>query len=113
MSLTVFLAFCILGCDFLIFMLIKWLYGEKRREPSSRSALGKHAMPSQSPLYYVPAKGRKERSPALSEPSAKLGLRLVGKEDVRRTRRDECPAHHEIDGSLARLPRLNVPSRSS
>jgi hypothetical protein len=102
MSLTVFLAFCILGCDFLIFVLFKWLYGEKRREASSRSALGKHAMPSQSPLYYVPAKGRKERSPAPSEPPARLGPRLVGKEEVRRARRAEWPAHHEIDGSLGR-----------
>lgn len=64
MSLTVFLAFWVLGCDFLIFVLFKWLYGEKRREPSSRSALGKHALPSQSPLYYVSAKvGRRAVRP--------------------------------------------------
>jgi hypothetical protein len=31
MSLTLFLAFCILGLDFMIYVLFKWTYGEKRR----------------------------------------------------------------------------------
>jgi hypothetical protein len=38
MSLTVFLAFCILGCDFLLYVLFQWTYGEKRRKPARRSA---------------------------------------------------------------------------
>lgn len=32
MSLTVFLAFCILGCDFLLYVLFQWTYGEKHRK---------------------------------------------------------------------------------
>jgi hypothetical protein len=38
MSLTVFLAICILGCDLLLYILFQWIYGEKRRERSRRLA---------------------------------------------------------------------------
>ena len=38
MSLTVFLAFCILGCDFLLYALFQWIYGEKHRNHARRSA---------------------------------------------------------------------------
>jgi hypothetical protein len=38
MSLTVFLAICILGCDLLLYILFQWVYGEKRRERSRRLA---------------------------------------------------------------------------
>lgn len=32
MSLMVFLALSILGCDFLLYFLFQWVYGEKRRK---------------------------------------------------------------------------------
>ena len=38
MSITVFLAFCILGCDFLLYALFQWIYGEKHREHARRVA---------------------------------------------------------------------------
>jgi hypothetical protein len=38
MSLTIFLAFCILGCDFLLYVLFQWVYGEKHRKHARRSA---------------------------------------------------------------------------
>jgi len=38
MSLTVFLAFCILSCDFLLYVLFQWIYGEKRRNHARRNA---------------------------------------------------------------------------
>jgi hypothetical protein len=38
MSLTVFLAFCILGCDFLLYVLFQWVYGEKHRKHARRVA---------------------------------------------------------------------------
>jgi len=38
MSLTVFLAFCILGCDFLLYVLFQWIYGEKHRKHARRAA---------------------------------------------------------------------------
>ena len=78
MSLTVFFAICILGCDFMIFVLFKWLYAEKRREPSKRSALGKHAMPSQSPLYYFPARSR-----PLRKVTSKVVYRGFGRAELR------------------------------
>lgn len=38
MSLTVFLALCILGCDFLLYVLFQWIYGEKHRKHARRIA---------------------------------------------------------------------------
>jgi hypothetical protein len=38
MSITVFLAFCILGCDFLLYVLFQWIYGEKHRKHVRRVA---------------------------------------------------------------------------
>src|SRR5277367_4646213 len=47
MSVTVFLAFCILGCDFLLYVLYQFTYGEKRRGLSRRSKVKKHAIMNQ------------------------------------------------------------------
>jgi len=38
MSLTVFPAFGILGCDFLLYVLFQWIYGEKHRNHARRVA---------------------------------------------------------------------------
>jgi len=38
MSLTVFLAFGILGCDFLLYVLFQWIYSEKHRNHARRVA---------------------------------------------------------------------------
>jgi hypothetical protein len=38
MSLTVFLAICVLSCDFLLYVLFQWIYGEKRRNHARRNA---------------------------------------------------------------------------
>jgi hypothetical protein len=38
MSVTVFLAICILGCDFLLYVLFQWIYGEKHRKHARRVA---------------------------------------------------------------------------
>jgi hypothetical protein len=38
MPLTVFLASCILGFDFLLYVLFQWIYGEKYREHARRVA---------------------------------------------------------------------------
>jgi Flp pilus assembly protein TadB len=38
MSLTVFLGICILSCDFLLYALFQWIYGEKHREHARRAA---------------------------------------------------------------------------
>lgn len=36
MSFTVFLAICILGCDFMLYVLFQLVYGEKHRRPPRR-----------------------------------------------------------------------------
>ena len=38
MSLTVFLAICILSCDFLLYILFHWVYGEKHKNRARRVA---------------------------------------------------------------------------
>jgi hypothetical protein len=38
MSITIFLAFCILGCDFLLYVLFQWMYGEKHGKRARRLA---------------------------------------------------------------------------
>ncbi len=44
MSLTVFLALCILGLDFLIYVLFQWMYGDKRRAIEKKLAAQREAM---------------------------------------------------------------------
>ena len=44
MSATVFLAICILGCDFLLYFLYQWTYGDRRRGLARRSAAPRSAM---------------------------------------------------------------------
>jgi hypothetical protein len=57
MSLTVFLALCVLGVDFLIYFFFKLLYGEKYRIRSRRLPLDyyRRKEPTSS-LYLVPAR---------------------------------------------------------
>jgi hypothetical protein len=38
MSLTMILAFCILGCDFSLYILFQWIYGDKRTKHARRVA---------------------------------------------------------------------------
>ena len=55
MSVTVFLAICILGCDFLLYVLFQWTYGEKRRGLSRRSRATKGAVdqPNPRPFWFL------------------------------------------------------------
>jgi hypothetical protein len=46
MSITVFLAFCILGCDFLLYALYQWIYGERHRNRARRSHRQSRRIPS-------------------------------------------------------------------
>lgn len=62
MSLTVFLAICVLGLDFMIFVLFQWLYGEKNRNRFRRSAARRQTTHSQTPLYYVSNTGKSQRT---------------------------------------------------
>jgi hypothetical protein len=53
MSLTVFLALCILGLDFMIYMLFQWTYGEKRRAIARKVAAHRKAFEEQSPRPFL------------------------------------------------------------
>jgi hypothetical protein len=47
MPLTIFLAFCILGCVSLLYVLFQWTYGENRRKhacPSAARRKGRHTL---------------------------------------------------------------------
>jgi hypothetical protein len=48
--------------DFMIFVLFKWLYGEKKRNRLRRSGRRTHTAGSQSPVYYVYGRGNSQRS---------------------------------------------------
>src|SRR5580692_7052687 len=84
MSLTVFIAICVLGLDFMIFVLFQWLYGEKNRNRFRRSAARRHAAHSQTPLYYVSSRSNSQRSTARADWRAIHGRpRIVHKSDGR------------------------------
>jgi hypothetical protein len=104
MSLTAFFAFCILGCVFMLVVLFQWLYGEKRRERFKRSGTRKRTLPSQSPVYYVPAKGGSRRNLPASKLPAKPGPSLVTKSDAPGSSElgNERLAYQRIVASFAR-----------
>jgi hypothetical protein len=61
MSLTVFIALSILGCDFLIYFLYRWLLGEKRSLRSS-SANAPRPSASKPPVIPFPQSANASRS---------------------------------------------------
>jgi hypothetical protein len=67
MSLTIFLAICVLGLDFMIFVLFQWLYGEKNRNRFRRSSGHRQTTHSQTPLYYVSSRGNSQGSTARAD----------------------------------------------
>jgi hypothetical protein len=58
MSLTVFLALCILGLDFMIYALFQWTYGDKRRALARQLAAHKNALKERSPRPVLVAHRR-------------------------------------------------------
>jgi hypothetical protein len=91
MSLTVFIAVCVLGLDFMIFVLFQWLYGEKNRNRFRRSSARRHAAHSQTPLYYVSSRGSSQRRTARADWRAIHGRpRIVNKSDSRVSRIEHC-----------------------
>lgn len=58
MSAALFLAFCILGCDFLLYVLFQWTYGERRRGLSGRSQAPKTAINQPDPRPFLVAARR-------------------------------------------------------
>jgi hypothetical protein len=96
MSATLFLAFCILGCDFLLYFLYQWTYGERRRGLSRRSTPLKSTMnqPDARP-FLVSSRG-----------SAKRGaqrLPSVGRESLGETATPANSAKYELTGASQHL----------
>ena len=60
MSLTIFLTLCILGLDFLIFVLFKWTYGDKQRAIARRVAEERKAMQSEKAGLIVVRGGKSD-----------------------------------------------------
>jgi hypothetical protein len=106
MTATLFLAFCILGCDFLLYVLFQWTYGERRRGLSRRSRAPKRAMNQPDPQLFLVA----------ARPSAVGGVERLESVRERITREEnsdpgqfrEVPAYRrrkEIRAGAARLTR--------
>jgi hypothetical protein len=74
MSLTLFLALCILGLDFMIYVLFKLLYGDRRSVIARRVAAQREAARAEaSGLFLVPAK---KTAPSHLEPDRSTGARV-------------------------------------
>ena len=53
MSLTLFLGLCILGLDFMIYVLFQWTYGDRRSEMGRKLAAYRSSMKEQAPRPFV------------------------------------------------------------
>ena len=104
MSTTVFLAFCILGCDFLLYVLYQFTYGEKRRGLSRRSRTPKHAAMSQPdarPFLVAPRRASTPRSQRLQS----MGQRINKEETTDSGQFNEVRAYRRIAWSFAQAKR--------
>jgi hypothetical protein len=61
MSLTVFLALCVLGVDFMIYFFFKMVYGEKHRNRPRRLPPHFYSKPAQSNYYSRPTQSKREK----------------------------------------------------
>lgn len=70
MSLAIFLTLCILGIDFLIYVLFQWTFGDKRRALQRKIDMQRRAMKETAGLVLV--RGNKAKS------SSNVDLRVYG-----------------------------------
>ena len=105
MSLTVFLAICVLGLDFMIFVLFQWLYGEKNRNRFRRSSARGQTTHSQTPPYYVSSKGKSQGAVNRTDLRTIHGRpHIVHKSDSRVSRTEHCDRgeYRSVAAPLAR-----------
>jgi hypothetical protein len=55
MSTTIFIAFCILGLDFMIYAFFRWTFGDKRHKLARELAARKNALQEPSPRPFLVA----------------------------------------------------------
>jgi hypothetical protein len=103
MSATLFLAFCILGCDFLLYFLFQWTYGERRRGLTRRSSAPKGAMnqPDARPFLIASRKGASGGAHHLRSGSRQI----VGREAGAFGHTNEVRAHRRIAASFGQAKR--------
>jgi len=78
MSLTIFLALCILGLDFMIYFLFKLFFGDRRSLIARRVAAHREAARAEAAgLIFAPAR---KSPPARQEPGDSTGARDSGNE---------------------------------
>ena len=53
MSITIFITFCILGLDFMIYAFFRWTYGDKRDKLAREWAARKNALQEPSPRPFL------------------------------------------------------------
>lgn len=62
MALTVFFAFCILGVDFMVYVLFQWTYGDKRRAIARQVADHRKAFDAQPRRPFLVPSGEAARA---------------------------------------------------
>jgi hypothetical protein len=104
MSVTVFLAFCILGCDFLLYVLYQFTYGEKHRGLSRRSKAPKHAtmnQPDARPFLVATRRGATARAHQLQN----MRQRVPKEEVTNPGQFNEVRAYRRIASSFVQAKR--------
>jgi len=103
MSATVFLAICILGCDFLLYVLFQWTYGEKRRGLSRRSRTPKAGVNQPDARPFLVSS---RRSPVRSAQRVQMMSQGIAKdEDGDQGQFSEVRAYKRIAASFAQAKR--------
>jgi hypothetical protein len=103
--MSLIIAICVLGLDFMIFVLFQWLYGEKNRNRFRRSATRRHAAHSQASLYYVSSRGNSQRTVNRTDlPAIPDRPRIVHKSDrrVSQIKRNDRGDYQSVAAPLAR-----------
>jgi hypothetical protein len=103
MSATLFLAFCILGCDFLLYVLFQWTYGERRRGLSGRSKARKTAINQPDPRPFLVA-ARRSGVGAVERPE-RMRQRTAREENGDPGQFREVRAYRRIAASFAQAKR--------
>ncbi len=83
MSLNVFIAICVFGMDFLIYVLFQWMYGDKRQAMANKLAAQRIAMNEET-------RRRRGRSwvSSMAGPATQERLRSVGERLAERGARE-------------------------
>ena len=100
MALLTFLAFCILGCQFLIYALFQWMYGDKSRPHFG--SLREEEERALRPKLKLVRSSRLGKSAGLprSEAAARDKLHAVGKHYLHFAQSAEGEAYRRIAESL-------------